>query len=105
MLTQFYAQDLGPISEPVRRALAFQFLLENKTIFIGEGELIVGEKGSEPKATPTYPELCCHTLSDFDILDSREKIPFKVSKEARKTQADVVIPYWRGNSMRDLILR
>jgi len=105
LMTEFYAQDHGPISEPVRRALAFQYLLENKRIYIGEGELIVGEKGTEPKATPTYPELCCHTLSDLDILNSREKIPFAVNEEARRIQEEVVIPYWRGNSMRDLILR
>ena len=67
------------MSAPVRRALAFQYLMEHKTICINEGELIVGEKGPAPKATPTYPELCCHTLQDLDILDSREKISFAVS--------------------------
>ncbi len=105
LITDYYAQEHGPISEPVRRALAFQFLLENKKIYIGSGELIVGEKGPAPKATPTYPELCCHTLSDFDLLDSREKIPFVVSKKARRIQEQVVLPAWRGKSMRDLILR
>ena len=105
LMTEFYAQDKGPISEPVRRALAFQYLMENKRIYVGEGELIVGEKGTEPKGTPTYPELCCHTLGDLDILNSREKIPFAVCKEARRVQEDVVIPFWQGNSMRDLILR
>ena len=65
----------------------------------------MGEKGTAPKATPTYPELCCHTLQDLEILHSREKIPFRVSQEARRVQEEVVIPYWQGNSMRDLILR
>ncbi len=105
LITEYYAQDHGPISEPVRRALAFQYVLENKTIYIGQGELIVGEKGTAPKATPTYPELCCHTVSDFEILNSRQKIPFKVSDKAKRVQEEVVIPFWRGNSMRDLILR
>ena len=63
----------------MRRALAFQHLMEHKTIYLGPGELIVGEKGPAPKATPTYPELCCHSLQDLDILNSREKIPFAVS--------------------------
>ena len=105
LMTEYYAQENGPVSEPVRRALAFQYLMENKQIYIGEGELIVGEKGTEPKATPTYPELCCHTLQDLEILDSREKIPFAVTAEARRVQEEIVIPFWRGNSMRDLILR
>ena len=42
LMTAFYRQDLGPVSAPVRRALAFQHLLEHKTICINEGELIVG---------------------------------------------------------------
>ena len=105
LMTEFYQQELGMISVPVRRALAFQYLMAHKTVYIGEGELIVGEKGTAPKATPTYPELCCHTLQDFEILDSREKIPFATSAEARQMQTDVVIPFWENKSMRDLILR
>ena len=76
------------MSAPMRRALAFQYLMEHKTIFIGADELIVGEKGPAPKATPTYPELCCHSLQDLDILDAREKIPFAVSAETRELYRD-----------------
>jgi pyruvate formate-lyase/glycerol dehydratase family glycyl radical enzyme len=103
LLTRFYQQNPQPMSAPVRRALAFQYLLEHKAICINDGELIVGEKGPAPKATPTYPELCCHTLDDLDVLDSRDKIPFAVSPEARQTYQEVVIPFWTGRSMRDLI--
>lgn len=105
LITEFYRQDLGPVSAPVRRALAFRYILEHRTIYIGEGELIVGEKGPFPKAAPTYPELCCHSLEDLDILNSREKIPFRVTPEARRVYAEVIIPFWRGKSMRDLIFR
>jgi pyruvate formate-lyase/glycerol dehydratase family glycyl radical enzyme len=105
LMTEFYRQDLGPVSAPVRRALAFQYLMEHKTIYLGEGELIVGEKETAPKATPTYPELCCHTLQDLDILNSREKISFAVSPEARQVYQEAIIPFWQGKSMRDLIFR
>jgi len=105
LITEFYAQNHGFISEPVRRALAFQYLLEHKTIYIGEGELIVGEKGPAPKATPTYPELCCHSLEDLDILDSREKIPYKVSPQARKVYEERILPFWKGKSIRDVLFR
>ena len=74
LMTEFYQQDLGLISAPMRRALAFRHLMENKAVCINDGELIVGEKGPAPKATPTFPELCCHSLKDLDILNSREKI-------------------------------
>ena len=105
LLTAFYKQDLELMSVPVRRALAFQYLMEHKAIYVGDGELIVGEKGPAPKATPTYPELCCHSLQDLDILDSRDKIPFAVSPQARQVYEDVIIPFWRGRSMRDLIFQ
>ena len=105
LMTEFYQREQGLMSAPVRRALAFQHLMEHKAIYIGDGELIVGEKGPAPKATPTYPELCCHTLQDLDILDSRSKIPFAVSDEARRVYAETIIPFWQGKSMRELIFQ
>ena len=87
LLTEFYKQDLRSYSIPVQRAMAFQYLVEHKTISIGEGELIVGEKGPAPKMAPTYPELCCHSLEDLDILDSRPKPPSRSAlKRARPTR-------------------
>jgi len=107
LLTEFYRQDLGPeaASAPVRRAMAFQYLMEHKTICINEGELIVGEKGPAPKSTPTYPELCCHSLQDLDILNSREKISFAVSPQARRVYEETIIPFWRAKTMRELIFQ
>jgi formate C-acetyltransferase len=104
-MTQFYQQTPELMSPVMHRALAFQFLMEHKTIYIGKGELIVGEKGPAPKAAPTYPELCCHSLEDLAILDAREKIPFFVSPRAREVYQDNVIPFWQGKSVRDLIFR
>jgi formate C-acetyltransferase len=105
LMTEFYQQDLGPISAPVRRALAFKYLMERKAICINDGELIVGEKGPAPKAAPTYPELCCHSVEDLDILNSRERTSFAVSPEARQLYEETIIPFWQGKSMRDLIFR
>src|SRR5512134_3093625 len=94
LLTEFYAAEgERAVSAPVLRARAFAYLLEHKTIWIGDGELIVGERGEAPRATPTFPELCCHTLSDLDILDTREKIPFRVSPEVRSLYAQELIPF------------
>jgi formate C-acetyltransferase len=105
LMTKFYQQDLGPeaASAPVRRALAFQYLMEHKAICINTGELIVGEKGPAPKATPTYPELCCHSLQDLDILNSREKISFAVSPQVRQVYEETIIPFWQGKTLRELI--
>ncbi len=104
LLTDFYESVAADsVSAPVARALAFGHLLENKTIVINEGELIVGERASAPKATPTYPELCCHTLEDLDVLNSREVTPFLVSDEAKKLYRDKIIPFWKGKTMRERV--
>jgi len=105
LLTRFYQQDLGIVSEPVRRALSFKFLLEHKTICINQGELLVGEKGPAPKHAPTYPELCCHSIQDLDILNNREKIKFKVKKQTHEVYQETIIPYWKEKSMRDKIFK
>jgi len=105
LMTEFYKREQGLMSVPLRRALAFRHLMEHKAIYVGAGELIVGEKGPAPKATPTYPELCCHTLQDLDILNSRAKIPFAVSDEARRVYEETIIPFWQGKSMREMIFR
>ncbi len=103
LLTEFLAPLREPLSIPVKRARAFEFIMEHKSIWRGEGELIVGERGPSPKGTPTYPELCCHSLEDLEILDTREKISYRVSHEARRIHAEKVMPYWRGRSMREHI--
>jgi formate C-acetyltransferase len=103
--TEFYQQNRGPESTPVQRARLFAYLLEHKKVYILPGELIVGEKGPSPKAAPTFPELCCHSLKDLEILDSRPKVSFKVSAETRRAYQETVLPYWQGHSMRERILQ
>jgi len=104
LLTEFYKSGAAhKFSAPIARAKAFKYLMENKKICINEGELIVGERGSEPKATPTYPEVCCHSLHDLDILNTRDKISFKVSDDTRQKSKEIIIPFWKGRSIRDKI--
>ncbi len=104
LVTEAYKEYQGKVSIPVLRAMAFKALMENKAICINDHELIVGERGPSPKATPTYPELCCHTLEDFEIIDQREKTFFRVSPEVLEQQRESIIPYWQDKSMRDLLL-
>ena len=104
ILTDFYSgSELDNLPIPVQRAMAFNYLMEKRSIYIGAGELIVGEKGPVPKAVPTYPELCCHTLQDLKLLDSREKTPFSVAEEVFDVYQDKIIPFWKGKTMRDFI--
>lgn len=105
LLTDFYTSGVADgVSVPVARAMAFKYLLENKELYIGDGELIVGERGPSPKATPTYPEICTHTQADFEILHNREKVSFKVDAESFGIQQEKIQPVWSGRSIRDRIL-
>jgi len=103
LLTAFYQGQRKALSAPMLRAKAFEYILAHKAICINDGELIVGERGPAPMATPTYPEICCHSLEDLDILDSREKIFFKVSEAMRQTYAEAIIPFWEGRTIRERI--
>jgi trans-4-hydroxy-L-proline dehydratase len=104
LITRFYRMDEArEASAAVKRAGALSYILDNKEIWIGDGELIVGERGPGPKATPTYPEICLHTSEDLHVLDSREKVSFRVSGEAFEALTGEVAEYWRGRSMRERI--
>ncbi len=97
------AQRFTDVSPPMRRALTLKYIMEKKSVCINDGELIVGERGPSPKATYTYPELCCHSLADLDILNSREKVSFKVDDEMRRVYGESVIPFWKGRTTREKI--
>ena len=106
LITEFYQSgmaDAEPV--PVQRALAFKYILEHKYICVNEGELIVGERGPAPKATPTYPQICIHSLQDLEILNDRPKVSFKSDETTRAAYRDIIIPYWKGKSNRDRIFQ
>ncbi|MEG0133309.1 MAG: glycyl radical protein [Clostridium sp.] len=104
LMTDAYEKYDGSVSIPEMRALAFKYFMENKTLCINEGELIVGEKGDSPQAAPTFPELCCHTLDDMNVMNERELIGFKVDEEGFKIQEERIIPYWEKRSVRNKII-
>jgi len=101
LMTEFYEKNQGRYSAPVMRAKAFYYLCQHKTIYIGNDELIVGERGPAPKATPTYPELTCHSIDDLQILNSRPKTNYAVDDECIRIYKEKIIPFWRGRSIRD----
>src|SRR6056297_2453724 len=101
--TAFYQENDGKYSIPVLRAKNFLDHCEKKTIYIGADELIVGERGPRPKAVPTFPELTCHSVEDFRVLNSRDQQRYTISEVDIETYAREVIPYWQGRTMRERI--
>lgn len=104
LMTEAYKKYEGSVSIPELRALSMKEIFSRKTITIEDGELIVGDKGAGPQSTPTFPELCCHTLEDMKVMNDRELICFKVSDEDMKIQEDVIIPFWEKRSTRKKII-
>lgn len=104
LMTDAYMEHEGSVSIPEMRALAFKHFMENKKLCINEGELIVGEKGDSPQASPSFPELCCHTLEDMKVMNDRDLIFFKVTEEDMKLQEEKIIPFWEKRSVRHKIL-
>ena len=101
--TEFYKKNYGTMPTPVLRAKNFYEICKKKTIYIGEDELIVGERGPLPKAVPTFPELTCHSVEDLHTLNSRELQRYTISQEDIDTYEREVIPYWAGKTQRERI--
>ncbi|MDD2756746.1 MAG: pyruvate formate lyase family protein, partial [Methanothrix sp.] len=101
--TEFYKENYGKYPIPVLRALNFMEICKRKTIYIGEDELIVGERGPKPKAVPTFPELTCHSAEDLNVLNTRELQRYTICREEIETYEKEVIPYWEGKTQRERI--
>ena len=101
--TKFYKENYGKYPIPVLRALNFKQICEEKTIYFGDDELIVGERGPKPKAVPTFPELTCHSVEDLRVLNSRELQKYTIGEAEIETYAKEVIPYWTGRTQRERI--
>ncbi len=63
----------------------------------------MGERGPAPKSVPTFPELTCHSVDDFHVLNSREQQRYAISQEDIDIYEREVIPSWKGRTMRERI--
>ena len=101
--TEFYKTHYGTMPIAVLRARNFYEICKKKTLYIGDDELIVGERGPLPKAVPTFPELTCHSVEDLHTLNERELQRYTISQEDIDTYEREVIPYWKGKTQRERI--
>lgn len=101
IITRFYKENEGRYPTPVLRALAFKELCQKQTIYIGDEELIVGERGPAPKSVSTFPELTCHSVEDLRTLNARKLQHYAVTEEDIRIYAEEIIPFWEGRTQRD----
>ena len=102
--TDFYRENDGKYSIPVMRAMVLKEYFSKKTLYFVDGELIVGEKGKDPQASPTFPELCCHSEEDMIVMSDRKLVSFHTAVEDRELQKKEIIPFWEGRTIREKIL-
>ena len=100
LMTESYKNTEG---EPavMRRAKAFAYILDHKSVYIYPGETIVGRPTSKIRGGSISPELQCDwILNELDLLSTRETDPFvPLTEEERKVLKEVV-PYWEKRSLR-----
>lgn len=101
LITESYRQTE---QEPmiIRRAKAFQHILENIPIIIRDLELIVGSTTIAPRGCQTYPEFSYDWLeAEFDTVETRSADPFYI---AEKTKAELkeANAYWAGKTTSEL---
>jgi formate C-acetyltransferase len=85
----------------IKRALALEKTLKKMTIFIDEGELIVGNQSSQHRAAPIFPEYAVEWLpAEMNELDKRPGDAFFIT-ETHKKELVKIAAWWKGKTLYD----
>lgn len=101
LITESYKQTEN---EPmiIRRAKAFEHILDNIPIIIRDEELIVGSTTIAPRGCQTYPEFSWEWLeTEFETVATRAADPFYISDETKKKLHEAN-QYWKGKTTSEL---
>ncbi len=102
LVTQSYQETEG---QPIllRRAHALDKILREMTIYIAEGELIVGNMAPKPRAAPIFPEMGTEKLEEsLEELDQRPQDRMELTDEVKK-ELRASFPYWQGKTVREKV--
>jgi pyruvate formate-lyase/glycerol dehydratase family glycyl radical enzyme len=85
----------------LKRAIALERTLKGMTIFIEDGELIVGNQSSCHRAAPIFPEYAVDWLpKEMDELDKRPGDAFFITEKHKDELADIA-SWWKGKVLYD----
>lgn len=85
----------------IRRALALKEILENQTVFIYPGELIVGNQAGLPGAVPIFPEYGIDWLiKELPTINNRMLDKFTVDKKTAEELTELG-SFWEGRTHYD----
>jgi formate C-acetyltransferase len=83
----------------LKRAYALEKTLEKMTIFINEGELIVGNQSSKLRAAPIFPEyVTSWILNELDEFDKRPGDAFFINAD-QKNKLKEICEWWDGKTL------
>ena len=101
LLTESY-KETEHLPIILRRAKAFEHILEKLPITIRPLELVVGSNTKAPRGCQVFPEYSYTWLQDeFDTIATRSADPFYISEKTRETLRKVY-PYWAGKTTSEL---
>lgn len=102
LITEAY-RETEELPMIIRRAKALEKILEEMTIYIGPGELIVGNQASKVRAAPIFSEFSIDWIEEeLDEFSKRPQEKFLISEEA-KGQLKEVLGYWKGKTHCDRV--
>ena len=83
----------------LKRAFALEKTLKEMTIFINEGELIVGNQSSKLRAAPIFPEyVTSWIINELDEFDKRTGDAFFITDE-QKEELKEICSWWNGKTL------
>ena len=83
----------------LKRAYALEKTLKKMTIFINEGELIVGNQSSKLRAAPIFPEyVTSWIINELDEFDKRPGDAFNINEEQKK-ELKAICGWWNGRTL------
>jgi pyruvate formate-lyase/glycerol dehydratase family glycyl radical enzyme len=83
----------------IKRAVALEKTLKEMTIFISEGELIVGNHSSKLRAAPIFPEYVTEwIIKELDEFDKRPGDAFYINDEQKKEIREIC-NWWEGETL------
>lgn len=101
-LTEGYRQHEAR-SKYIKRTLAIKNVLEKMSIYIKEGELVVGNQAVDQRTAPIFPEYAAQWMEDElrekGNFNKRAGDNFYLPEEHHKELLEIV-DYWRGKTLR-----
>jgi formate C-acetyltransferase len=83
----------------LKRAYALEKTLKKMTIFISEGELIVGNQSSKLRAAPIFPEyVTSWIINELDEFDKRPGDAFYINVD-QKNELKEICSWWDGKTL------